>query len=66
MVRYNAVVDGVDLPENFYVPSTMRIGPETDLAAIPKVSVSASAFSEDVARTNNSLVLGYKSIQNEL
>lgn len=66
VVRHNAVVDGADLPAGFYVPSTERIGPKTDLNAIPKVSAQASAFSEDVARTNNSLVQGYKSIQNEL
>ncbi len=66
VVRHNAVVDGVTLPAGFYVPSTERIGPQTDLASIPKVTAQASAFSEDVARTNNSLVLGYKNIQNEL
>ncbi len=66
VVRHNAVVDGVNLPAEFYVPSTERIGPQTNLDLIPKVSAQASAFSEDVARTNNSLVLGYKKIQNEL
>jgi carbonic anhydrase/acetyltransferase-like protein (isoleucine patch superfamily) len=66
VVRHNAVVDGVSLPSEFYVPSTERIGPATDLSSIPKVSAQASAFSEDVALTNNSLVLGYKNIQNEL
>ncbi|QEM82253.1 carbonate dehydratase [Halomonas binhaiensis] len=65
VVRHNAVVDGCDLPANFYVPSTERIGPRTDLNALSKVSVQDSAFSEDVARTNNSLVEGYKRIQNE-
>lgn len=66
VVRHNAVVDGRDLPPGFYVPSTERIGPRTDLASVPKVSAEASEFSEDVARTNNSLVQGYKRIQNEL
>lgn len=65
VVRFNAVVDGCHLPSGFHVPSTMRIGRSTDLATLPKVSVDASEFSEDVARTNNELVLGYKSIQNE-
>lgn len=65
VVRYNAVVDGVHLPPGFYVHSTERIGPETDLASLPQVSPDASEFSEDVARTNNQLVLGYKHIQNE-
>ena len=66
VVRHNAVVDGCDLPSGFYVPSTQRIGPRTDLSTIPKVSSEASEFSEDVARTNNTLVQGYKRIQNEL
>lgn len=45
VVRHNAVVDGCDLPAGFYVPSTERIGPRTDLASMPRVSVSASEFS---------------------
>lgn len=65
VVRHNAVVDGVHLPAGLYVCSTERIGPETDLATLPQVSVTASEFSEDVARTNNALVMGYKRIQNE-
>ena len=63
VVRHNAVVDGCDLPDGFYVPSTERIGPDTDLRDIRKVSARESAFSEDVARTNNHLVQGYKRIQ---
>jgi carbonic anhydrase/acetyltransferase-like protein (isoleucine patch superfamily) len=65
VVRHNAVVDGCDLPPGFYVPSTQRIGPQTDLSKIPRVTAQASEFSEDVARTNNELVLGYKRLQNE-
>ncbi|WP_246797343.1 carbonate dehydratase [Burkholderia perseverans] len=65
VVRYNAVVDGCRLPPNFHVPSTERIGPHTDLDAYPKLSADASEFSEDVARTNNAFVHGYKQIQNE-
>lgn len=65
VVRHNAVVDGCHLPAGFYVRSTERIGSETDLASLPQVSVAASEFSEDVARTNNELVMGYKRIQNE-
>ncbi|WP_297810069.1 carbonate dehydratase [uncultured Methylophaga sp.] len=65
VVRYNAVVDGCELPANFYVPSTQRIGADTDLAQFPQVSADASSFSEDVALTNNALVKGYKNIQNE-
>ncbi len=65
VVRFNAVVDGCHLPPNFHVPSTARIGRTTDLSTLPKVSVDASEFAEDVARTNNELVRGYKHIQNE-
>jgi carbonic anhydrase/acetyltransferase-like protein (isoleucine patch superfamily) len=65
VVRHNAVVDNAHLPPGFYVKSTERIGAETDLDSLPQVSVASSEFSEDVARTNNELVLGYKSIQNE-
>jgi carbonic anhydrase/acetyltransferase-like protein (isoleucine patch superfamily) len=65
VVRHNSVVDGRDLPDAFYVPSTTRIGPNTDLSLFPPVSVSASEFSEDVARTNVDLVRGYKALQNE-
>lgn len=60
VVRHNAVVDGCLLPAGFYVPSTERIGAQTDLSTIARVSVQASEFSEDVARTNNWLVEGYK------
>jgi carbonic anhydrase/acetyltransferase-like protein (isoleucine patch superfamily) len=66
VVRHNAVVDGIELPAGFYVPSTERIGPLTVLQNMPKVNTQASEFSEDVARTNNWLVQGYKRIQNEL
>ena len=62
VVEHNSVVDGCDLPAGFYVPSTQRIGHHTDLATIPKVTADASEFSQDVARTNNWLVQGYKSI----
>ncbi len=54
-----------DLPPGFYVSSTLRIGPETDLASIPRVSAEATEFSEDVVRTNHELVQGYKRLQNE-
>lgn len=65
VVRHNAVVDGCDLPPGFHVTSTQRIGPKTDLDSLPRVSVSAAEFSEDVARTNIDLVRGYKALQNE-
>lgn len=65
VVRHNAVVDGCHLPPGFYVPSTERIGPNADLDHILRVPAKASEFSEDVARTNNELVRGYKRLQNE-
>jgi carbonic anhydrase/acetyltransferase-like protein (isoleucine patch superfamily) len=65
VVRHNAVVDGTDLPPGFYVSSTLRIGPKTDLSTIPRVSTEATEFSEDVVRTNHELVQGYKKLQNE-
>jgi carbonic anhydrase/acetyltransferase-like protein (isoleucine patch superfamily) len=64
-VRHNSVVDGCELPAGFYVPSTTRIGPKTDLASIPRMTADKSAFSEDVARTNIELVKGYKRLSNE-
>lgn len=65
VVRHNAVVDGCDLPPGFHVAATQCIGPHTDLAALPRVCVSASEFSENVARTNVDLVRGYKALHNE-
>lgn len=65
VVRHNSVLEGCNLPEGFYVPSTARISADTRLDSIPKVTASASEFSEDVARTNNSLVLGYKKLMAE-
>ncbi|MDP2817692.1 MAG: carbonate dehydratase [Polaromonas sp.] len=65
VVRHNAVLDGCHLPPSFHVPSSERIGPQTDLSTIAKVTAQASEFSEDVARTNNTLVQGYKRIQNQ-
>ena len=47
------------------MPSTARIGPETDLSTLAQVPADASDFSEDVVRTNNELVRGYKAIHNE-
>lgn len=65
VVRHNSVLDGCHLPSGFYVPSTERIGPNTDLSRIPRVTAKASDFSEDVARTNVDLVKGYKKLANE-
>ena len=65
VIRHNSVVDGQDLPAEFYVPSSTRICPESDLSEIPRVTVAATEFSEEVAHTNIDLVKGYKALQNE-
>ncbi|AJC20317.1 DapH/DapD/GlmU-related protein [Pandoraea pulmonicola] len=65
VVRHNSVIDGRDIPENFYIPSTTHISRETDLATIPKVTVDAREFSESVSRTNVELARAYRRIQNE-
>jgi carbonic anhydrase/acetyltransferase-like protein (isoleucine patch superfamily) len=65
VVRHNAVLDGCRLPAGFYVPSSEKVGVNTDLQNTSRVSAQASEFSEDVARTNNNLVLGYKKIEHE-
>ncbi len=66
VIRYNAVVDGVTLPEHTYIPSTERAGPESCLADFPKVPPESVQFSEEVATTNVSLVEGYQRLRNEL
>ena len=66
VVSHNAVVDGCDLPPGLHVPSTQFIGPHTNVAAIDRVTADASEFSEDVVRTNNCLVKGYKRLEGEL
>ncbi len=65
VIRHNSVVDGIDLPSGFYVPSTTHMNAKTDLNSIARVSAKASEFSESVARTNVELVKGYKKLQNE-
>ncbi|MGL5590412.1 MAG: carbonate dehydratase, partial [Aeromonas veronii] len=42
-----------------------RINQQSDLTYIPRVSVDAAEFSEDVAHTNIDLVKGYKALSNE-
>ena len=64
VVRHNSVVDGCDIPR-LLCPSTTRINQQSDLAQIPRVTVDATEFSEDVAHTNIDLVKGYKALSNE-
>ena len=65
VVRHNCVIENCELPEEFYLPSTTNVHDNSDLSAIPKLTASASDFSETVARTNVELVQGYKKLQNE-
>ncbi len=65
VIRYNAVVDGVTLPENTYIPSTERVGPDSDLKSYSKVDPASLQFSEEVASTNVKLVEGYQLLRNE-
>lgn len=65
VIRYNAVVDGVTLPENSYVPSTERVCAESVLDELKKVDPASLQFSEEVATTNVKLVEGYQRLRNE-
>ena len=64
-IRHNAVVDGKDLPEHFYVPAMSHIHTTTDLSQFPPIDISISEFSESVVSTNIELVQGYKALHNE-
>jgi carbonic anhydrase/acetyltransferase-like protein (isoleucine patch superfamily) len=65
VVRHNSVVEGCKVPARFHIPSTTTIHADADLEGIAQVTPDFSSFSEDVARTNISLVLGYKKLHNE-
>lgn len=65
VVRHNCVVDGQDIPSNFYVPSTTHVSPDTDLTTIPQVTRDARQFSESVIHTNVGFARAYRRIQNE-
>jgi len=60
VVGHGAVVEGCDLPSGIHVPPTQFIGPRTDVTTMPRVSAEDSEFAEDVVRTNNALVHGYR------
>lgn len=64
-IRHNAVVDGRDLPDHFYVPAMSYINPKTDLKQFPPIDISISEFSESVVSTNIKLVQGYKALHNK-
>lgn len=65
VVRHNSVVEGCDVPSGFYIPSTVNIHSNEDLAGIERVTPDVSGFSESVAQANSELVKGYKRIRNE-
>jgi len=66
VIRHNAVVEGVDLPERSHVPPMKAIAHESDLAGIEKVSAEFSTFSESVVSANHVLVAGYKDLGDDL
>ncbi|MFZ3041854.1 MAG: carbonate dehydratase [Thiobacillus sp.] len=65
VVRHNSVVEGCTVPPGFYIPSTVNIHSDDDLANIERVSPQEADFSESVAQANHELVKGYKRIRNE-
>ncbi len=60
-----SVVEGVNVPPGFYIPSTANIHSDEELTGITRVTPDVSGFSKSVAQTNNALVKGYKRIRNE-
>lgn len=64
VVRHNCVVDGHDIPDNFYLPSAKVVTGATDLTALNTVPQSAQEFSESVMTTNVNLAHAYRRIQN--
>ena len=65
VIRHNSVVEGCTVPPGFYIPSTVNIHSDAELAGIERVSPDAADFSESVAQANNELVKGYRRIRNE-
>ncbi|MGB5445344.1 MAG: hypothetical protein WBM99_07530, partial [Psychromonas sp.] len=51
-----AVVDGLDLPENFHVPAMTNIGAGFDLNNTSKAESEYSALSQPVVSANHTLV----------
>lgn len=60
VVGHGAVVEGCDLPAGLHVPSARCIGPDTDVAAMPRVTAEGAEFAADVVRANDALVQGYR------
>ena len=64
-IRHNSVIESCTLDDNFFIPSTTHVNCDTDLTQFSNLDKKLSDFSEDVARTNISLVAGYKKLSNE-
>ncbi len=65
VIRHNSVLENIRIPDGFHIPSSSSLHSDSDLSKIPQVTPNVADFSEDVVRTNNDLVKGYKKIQNE-
>lgn len=65
VIRHNSVVEGCAVPPGFYIPSTVNIHSDEELAKIERVTPDVAEFSESVAQANSELVKGYKRIRNE-
>jgi carbonic anhydrase/acetyltransferase-like protein (isoleucine patch superfamily) len=65
VIRHNSVVEGCTVPAGFYIPSTVNVHSDEELAKIERVTPDVTGFSESVAQANNELVKGYKRIRNE-
>lgn len=65
VIRHNSVVEGCAVPPGFYIPSTVNIHSDEELAKIERVTPDVAGFSESVAQANSELVKGYKRIRNE-
>ncbi|HYP68079.1 MAG TPA: carbonate dehydratase [Thiobacillaceae bacterium] len=65
VIRHNSVVEGCAVPPGFYIPSTVNIRSDEELAKIERVTPDVAGFSESVAQANSELVKGYKRIRNE-
>lgn len=65
VIRHNSVVEGCSVPSGFYIPSTVNIHSDAELASIERVTPDVASFSESVVEANRELVKGYRRIRNE-
>ncbi len=65
MVRPQLRSRGLYCAPGFYIPSTVNIHSDEELAKIERATPDVSGFSESVAQANNELVIGYKRVRNE-